>query len=66
MTVELLIEHDLQVRSGDWLVEVLEVDVVVDDDAALTEGLDLETVERVTDQRVSVNFRQLSRKMFGF
>ena len=66
MTVELLIEHDLQVRSGDWLVEVLEVDVVVDDDAALTEGLDLETVERVTDQRVSVNFRQLSRKMFEF
>ena len=66
MTVELLIEHDLQVRSGDWLVEVLEVDVVVDNDAALTEGLDLETVERVTDQRVSVNFRQLSRKMFGF
>ena len=66
MTVELLIEHDLQVRSGDWLVEVLEVDVVVDNDAALTEGLDLETVERVADQRVSVNFRQLSRKMFGF
>ena len=66
MTVELLIEHDLQVRSGDWLVEVLEVDVVVDDDAALTEGLDLETVERVADQRVSVNFRQLSRKMFEF
>ena len=66
MTVELLIEHDLQVRSGDWLVEVLEVDVVVDNDAALTEGLDLETVERVADQRVSVNFRQLSRKMFEF
>ena len=43
----------------DLLIEVLEVDVVVDEDAALAEGLDVDAVKGVAHQRVSVGLSQL-------
>ncbi len=59
LTFELLVENDLKVCGGDRLLELLEVNVVVDEDAALAERLDLEAIEGVTDQRVPINFGQL-------
>jgi hypothetical protein len=59
LTFELLVEDDLEVCGGDRLLELLEVNVVVDEHAALAERLDLEAIEGVTDQRVPINFGQL-------
>jgi hypothetical protein len=59
LTFELLVENDLEVCGGDRLLELLEVNVVVDEDAALAECLDLEAIEGVADQRVPIHFRQL-------
>ena len=41
------------------LVELLEVHVVVDEDAALAEGLDVDAVEGVAHERVAVRLGQL-------
>ena len=59
LAVKLLVEDRLEVGGWDWLVEVLEVDVVVDKHAALAEGLNLQAVERVPDEGVAVNLGQL-------
>ena len=59
LTFELLVEDDLEVCGGDRLLELLEVNVVVDEDAALAERLDLEAIEGVTDQGVPIHFGQL-------
>ena len=59
LAVKLLVENHLEVSGRDWLVEVLEVDVVVDEDAALAESLDLQVVEGVPDEGVAVNLGQL-------
>ena len=48
----------------DLLIEVLEVDVVVDEDAALAEGLDVDAVKGVAHQRVSVGLSQLRSNHF--
>ena len=57
--LELPVQHHLEVGGLDLLVEILEVHVVVDEDAALAEGLDLDAVERVADQGIAVDLAQL-------
>ena len=60
LTLELLVENRFEVGGRNGLLELIEVDVVVDDDAALAEGLDLQPVEGVADQGVAINFSELN------
>ena len=60
--LKLLIEDKLEICCGDWLREVLEMDVVVNHDAALAESLNLNAVEGLSEQGVSVNGTQLKKR----
>jgi hypothetical protein len=60
LTLELLVKNRFEVGGRNGLLELIEVDVVVDDDAALAECLDLQPVEGVTDQGVAINFSELN------
>lgn len=57
--LHLLVQDSLEVGCHDILVEVLEVDVVVDQDGSLAEGLNVDAVKGVTDQGVPVGFGKL-------
>jgi hypothetical protein len=58
----LLVEDALEVVGADLLVKAVEVDVVVDEDAALAERLNVDAVEGVADKRVAIGLCQLQCK----
>ena len=58
----MLIEHNFEIRSGHLLFKILEENVIIDKDRTFAEGFDFDSIERITEQRISIYFAQLKKR----